>query len=229
MQTVWDDDGTVTTNVTAQIVELEELFNLTRRQQSAETERPAQPRKRRAPAEKSRPSATDLGAFRNKAHKERNVLEHLPERDRPAVKRRLRSAWAETDHVRALDRLLALAGELERTHPGAVGSLREGLAETLTLTRLKIKGPLKRTLESTNPCESMIECVRRTSRNVKRWQSGEMGLRWTAAGMLEAERQFRKIIGYRDLAKLVIAIEHEHAHSTTTATKEAGILVTPNR
>jgi transposase-like protein len=158
-------------------------------------------------------------------HKERNVLEHLPERDRPAVKRRLRSAWAETDHTRALDRLQALARELDHTHPGAAGSLREGLAETLTLTRLGIKGRLKVTLESTNPCESMIECVRRTSRNVKRWQSGEMGLRWTAAGMLEAERQFRKIIGYRDLAKLVIAIEHEHARATTTATKETSILV----
>jgi putative transposase len=157
-------------------------------------------------------------------HKERNVLEHLPERDRRIVKRRLRSAWAETDHDRALERLLALTGELDRTHPGAAGSLREGLAETLTLTRLGIKGRLKVTLESTNPCESMVECVRRTSRNVKRWQSGEMGLRWTAAGMLEAERQFRKIIGYRDLAKLVIAIEHEQTQTTTT-TKETAILV----
>jgi putative transposase len=158
-------------------------------------------------------------------HKERNVLEHLPERDRPAVKDRLRSAWAEPGHDRALERLRALAGELDHTHPGAASSLREGLEETLTLTRLGIKGPLKRTLESTNPCESMIECVRRTSRNVKRWQSGEMGLRWTAAGMLEAEHQFRKIIGYRDLAKLVIAIEHEHAQTPSTPTKETGILV----
>jgi transposase-like protein len=84
-------------------------------------------------------------------HKERNVLDHLPERDRPAVKRRLRAAWAEHDHARALDRLQTLAGELERTHPGAAGSLREGLEETLTLTRLGIRDNLKRTLESTNP------------------------------------------------------------------------------
>jgi transposase-like protein len=160
-------------------------------------------------------------------HKERNVLEHLPERHRPAVKRRLRQAWAETDHDRALERLHQLAGELQRTHPGAAGSLREGLEETLTLTRLGIRGSLKRTLESTNPCESMIEIVRRTSRNVKRWQSGEMALRWTAAGMLEAQRQFRRIIGYTDLAKLAVAIEHEP--TTTTApspTREAAILVT---
>jgi len=144
-------------------------------------------------------------------HKERNVLDHLPERDRPAVKRRLRAAWAEGDHGRAFDRLQTLAGELERTHPGAAGSLREGLEETLTLTRLGITGSLKCTLESTNPCESMIECVRRTSRNVKRWSSGEMALRWTAAGMLEAERQFRRVTGYRDLAKLAVAIERDLA------------------
>ena len=142
-------------------------------------------------------------------HKERNVLEHLPERDRPPVKRRLRAAWAEADHARARDRLQALARELDRIHPGAAGSLREGLEETLTLNRLGISGNLKRTLESTNPCESMIECVRRSSRNVKRWSSGEMAMRWTAAGMLEAERQFRRIIGYTDLAKLVVAIERE--------------------
>ena len=160
-------------------------------------------------------------------HKERNVLQHLPERDRPLVKRRLRSAWAETDHDRALDRLRALAGELDRTHPGAAGSLREGLEETLTLNRLGIRGSLKRTLESTNPCESMIECVRRTSRNVKRWSSGEMALRWTAAGMLEAERQFRRIIGYRELATLAVAIEHDLVPTTApAATKEAAILAT---
>jgi len=88
-----------------------------------------------------------------------------------------------------------LAGELDRSHPGAAGSLREGVEETLTVTRLSARGALRKTLASTNPCESMIECVRRTSRNVKRWQSGDMALRWTAAGMLEAERQFRHIAG----------------------------------
>ena len=160
-------------------------------------------------------------------HKERNVLDHLPERDRPAVKRRLRSAWELDDHAAALERLRALAGELERSHPGAAASLREGLEETLTLQRLSVTGSLKRTLASTNPCESMIECVRRTSRNVKRWQSGEMALRWTAAGMLEAEQQFRRVIGYRDLAKLAIAIERELARTTAPSpTQEAAILVT---
>lgn len=161
-------------------------------------------------------------------HKERNVLEHLPERDRPPVKRRLRRAWADTNYGRALDQLRVLAAELERSRPGAAASLREGLEETLTLTRLGIGGTLKQTLESTNPCESMIECVRRTSRNVKRWQSGDMALRWTAAGMLEAERQFRKVIGYRDLAKLAVAVEHDLARASvqTPIGEEAVIVAT---
>jgi putative transposase len=144
-------------------------------------------------------------------HKERNLLDHLPERARPMVKQRLRRAWTRDDHERALDELRMLARELERSHPGAAASLREGMAETLTVTRLGVRGSLKQTLQSTNPCESMIETVRRTSRNVKRWQSGDMCLRWTAAGMLEAERQFRRIIGYRDLAKLALAVERDLA------------------
>ena len=155
-------------------------------------------------------------------HKERNVLDHLPERDRVAVRLRLRRAWGRDDHERALDELKTLARELDHSHPGAAASLREGMAETLTVTRLGISGSLKRTLSSTNPCESMLEIVRRTSRNVKRWQSGDMCLRWTAAGMLEAERQFRRIIGYRDLAKLALAIErdlarHQHQEVLITA------------
>jgi putative transposase len=160
-------------------------------------------------------------------HKERNVLDHLPERDRPAVKRRLRRAWASEDHDRALEELKTLAGELERSHPGAASSLREGMDETLTVTRLGVKGALKRTLQSTNPCESMIECVRRSSRNVKRWSSGEMCLRWTAAGMLEAERQFRRVIGHKDLAKLALAVEREITEPPIThASAKAATLVT---
>src|SRR5579875_1692633 len=124
-------------------------------------------------------------------HKEKNVMDHLAESARPAVKARLRR----------------LASELDRTHPGAAGSLREGMQETLTVIALGITGKLRRTLESTKPCESMIECVRRTQRNVKRWRDGEMALRWTAAGMLEADKQLRKVIGHTQLPQLAIAIE----------------------
>jgi transposase-like protein len=150
-------------------------------------------------------------------HKERNVTDLLPERDRPAILTRIRGAWSLDNADLAQDRLERLASELDRTWPDAAGSLREGLSETLTLIRLGITGQLAKTLSSTNPCESMIEIVRYTQRNVKRWQDGDMRKRWTAAGMLVAEQQFRRIIGYRDLATLVIAIER-HAARTALRT-----------
>jgi putative transposase len=162
-------------------------------------------------------------------HKQRNVLDHLPERDRDAVKARLRRAWADPDHDQALEQLNVLALELDRAHPGAASSLREGLEETLTVTRLGITGKLKLTLQSTNPCESMISTVRVINRNVKHWTSGEMCLRWTAAGMLEAETRFRKVEGYRGLANLAIAVERDLNHRrrsvrTDTPTEEAQIV-----
>ena len=149
----------------------------------------------------------DVPVQRCVRHKERNVLEHLPERDRRPIKRRLARAWTgdrPRQRARAAHRL---ADELERDHPGAAASLREGMDETLTVTRLGITGKLKLTLQSTNPCESMISTVRVIQRNVKNWSSGEMCLRWTAAGMLEAETRFRKVEGYRGLAQLAVAIE----------------------
>ncbi len=105
-----------------------------------------------------------------------------------------------SDAELAKQRLELLASELDRTWPDAAGSLREGMHDTLTLMRLGITGKLATTLCSTNPCESIIEIVRYTQRNVKRWRDGDMRKRWTAAGMLVAEQQFRRIIGYRDLA-----------------------------
>jgi transposase-like protein len=143
-------------------------------------------------------------------HKERNVTDLLPERDRPKVLARIRGAWALTDPAVAQQQLETLVSELDRSWPDAAASLREGMPETLTLMRLGITGNLSKTLCSTNPIESMIEIVRHTQRNVKRWQDGDMRKRWTAAGMLVAEQQFRRIVGYSDLATLVTAIEHRH-------------------
>ncbi|HYB23782.1 MAG TPA: IS256 family transposase [Solirubrobacteraceae bacterium] len=157
-------------------------------------------------------------------HKERNVCDQLPEVERERVRSRLRQAWALADPKAAHERLRRLLAELERSWPDAARSLAEGLEETLTLTRLGVTGQLAKTLCSTNPCESMIEIVRRTQRNVKRWREGDMRKRWTAAGMLEAERQFRRIIGYRHLAELVIAVER---HALRTATEHK--LVTDNQ
>lgn len=161
-------------------------------------------------------------------HKERNVCDLLPERDRDQIRARMRAAWSLTDPDLAKQRLELLAGELDRSWPDAAASLREGRDDTLTLMRLGITGNLAKTLCSTNPCESMIEIVRYTQRNVKRWRDGDMRKRWTAAGMLVAEQQFRRIIGYRDLANLVIAIERHALHAATPNPdrKEAAELVT---
>jgi putative transposase len=147
-------------------------------------------------------------------HKERNVTDLLPEADRDRVRGQIRAAWALADPDLARQRLELLASELDRSWPDAAGSLREGMEETLTLMGLGIDGQLAKTLGSTNPIESMIEIVRHTQRNVKRWREGDMRKRWTAAGMLVAEQQFRRVIGYRDLAKLVIAIERHTLRTT---------------
>jgi putative transposase len=174
----------------------------------------------------------DVPVQRCTQHKQRNVLDHLPERDRDPVKARLRRAWKETEHDRALEQLTTLAIELDHDHPGAAASLREGLEETLTVTRLGITGKLKLTLQSTNPCESMISTVRVIHRNVKHWSSGDMCLRWTAAGMLEAETRFRKVDGYRGLATLAVKIETDllrrrQAVTHTTEEDIAALAVSP--
>jgi transposase-like protein len=145
---------------------------------------------------------------RCRQHKERNVLDHLPETERPWVRRKLRAAWANPNAAEAEAALKALAGQLERVNPDAAASLREGLADTLTVTRLGVTGSLLRTVMGTNPVESMIEIVRDHARNVKRWQPGDMRLRWAAAGMLAAATQFRRIKGYRQLPQLAAALRH---------------------
>lgn len=143
---------------------------------------------------------------RCRVHKERNVLDHLPEAERLWVRRKLRAAWANPDAAEAEAALAALAGQLERVNPDAAASLREGLADTLTVTRLGVTGSLLKTVMSTNPIESMIEIVREHARNVKHWQRGDMRLRWAAAGMLTAQTQFRRVKGYRQLPALALAL-----------------------
>ncbi len=109
-----------------------------------------------------------------------------------------------------------LARELDKSHPGAAGSLREGLAETLTVMRLGVAPTLARTLRTTNPIESMIEICRDHSTNVKRWRDGQMALRWCAAGMAEATKQFRKVNGFLHLPALRRALDAEVAKITVT-------------
>lgn len=143
---------------------------------------------------------------RCRLHKRRNVMEHLPKAEQGLVGRKLDRAWAEPNAERALAALKALAKSLEDHHPGAAASLREGVEETLTVTRLGLPPALARTLYSTNCVESMISVGRTVTRNVKRWRSAKMIERWTAAGMDVAARQFRRVKGYREIPVLLAAL-----------------------
>jgi putative transposase len=140
-------------------------------------------------------------------HKIKNVRDKLPEKLRTVAERRMRQAYHASSAVEAEGLLEQLARELGKTHPGAAASLREGMAETLTILRLDVPPTLARTLRSTNPIESMIEICREHSKNVKRWRDGTMALRWCAAGMLEADHQFRRVNGRLHLPKLRAALE----------------------
>jgi hypothetical protein len=135
-------------------------------------------------------------------HKIRNVSDKLPEKLRSVVAARMRRAYHADSALAAEAELTALAAELDKTHPGAGASLREGLAETLTVLRLGVPPTLARTLRSTNAVESMISICRTHSANVKRWRDGQMALRWCAAGMVEAGKQFRKVNGHLHLRTL---------------------------
>ena len=148
-------------------------------------------------------------------HKIRNVTSKLPEALGQTVAKKMRGAY----HMEALAaqaELEELARQLSKSHPGAAGSLREGLAETLTVNRLGVPPTLARTLRTTNPIESMIEICRDHSANVKRWRDGQMALRWCAAGMAEAATQFRKVNGFLHLPSLRKALEAEVARITVT-------------
>jgi len=152
-------------------------------------------------------------------HKRRNVADHLPDKDKAWVDAKLVKAFGHADPEQGLRQAKHLAGLLEKSHPGAADSLREGLEEMFTVARLGIDGRLAKTLTSSNPIESMISIARTTNRNVTRWRDGQMVLRWTAAGMLNAERSFRRVKGYKQMPQLVAALRR-HTHPELAANTE---------
>ncbi len=149
-------------------------------------------------------------------HKRRNVADHLPDKEKAWVDAKLVKAFTHPDPGIGLKNARHLAGLLDKSYPGAANSLCEGLEQMFTVSRLGIDGRLAKTLVTSNPVESMISIARTTNRNVTRWRDGHMVLRWTAAGMLNAERSFRRIKGYKQMPDLVAAL-HRHAHPDTTA------------
>ena len=155
---------------------------------------------------------------RCQVHKLRNVLEHLPEDRRPSVRHAMRQAYdASTTATSAQRQLERLARSLDADHPGAAASLREGLEETLTVQALGIPGALWKTLRSTNPIENLNGGVAKFTRNVRRWRNGSMILRWVGSAILDAEPQFRRVRGYREMPALIHAL---HQRIDTSDTKE---------
>jgi transposase-like protein len=150
-------------------------------------------------------------------HKRRNVAAHLPESEQEVIDRKLVRAFTHPDPDLGLCAARELATGLERTHPSAAASIREGLEEMFTVRRLGLSASLERTLTTTNPVESMISIARTTQRNVKNWKDAAMVRRWTAAGMLVTESQFRRIKGHRDMPLLVAALAR-HIGSRRTET-----------
>jgi putative transposase len=139
-------------------------------------------------------------------HKRRNVLSHLPKRLHPSVSKMLRDAYASTTATVAKKRLLQLASRLADDHPDAAASLREGLEETITVKDMKLPLALERTLATTNPIENLNGGIRRVTRNVKRWRDGSMVRRWVATSILESERGFRRLRGFRGMPILIAAL-----------------------
>jgi transposase-like protein len=151
-------------------------------------------------------------------HKKRNVADQLPESMRPSLRRAMNEAYESSDPQRALRLLENLAARLEGEHPGAAASLREGLAETLTVIELGLTGWLRFTLRTTNPIDNLFSSVRKVTNRVKRWRGGRMMLRWCAASVLDASTRFRRIRGCAEMPKLVAALR---AHEGTLDQEDA--------
>src|SRR5579864_6295714 len=150
-------------------------------------------------------------------HKRRNVKEYLPQNAQGDYDRRIRNAYAMSGYAEAKAELGKIFRQLERVNPSAARSLEEGLEETLTVHRLGVGELLRRSLATTNPIESCLSTVERVARNVKRWHGGDQPLRWTATGLLEAERKFRKVKGFRELANLHRTLNPSLTHQVQVA------------
>jgi len=143
---------------------------------------------------------------RCQVHKKRNVVDHLPDEHKADVKQKLQNAYAMSEYSDAKRALEKLHRELMDLNPSAARSLEEGMEETLTVHRLRVPDQLRRTLNCTNVIESAFSIVETVCRNVKRWQSGDQIERWVGSGLLVAERQFRKVIGHRQIPVLLSAM-----------------------
>jgi putative transposase len=158
---------------------------------------------------------------RCQVHKKRNVVDHLPEEHKADVRRKLQNASSMADYADAKRALEQLHFELMHLNPSAARSLEEGLEETLTVHKLRVPDQLRRSLSCTNVIESAFSVVETVCRNVKRWRDGDQIERWVGSGLLVAEQQFRKVIGYRQIPLLLDSMAN--AVSQKLVAKKAAI------
>jgi putative transposase len=163
---------------------------------------------------------------RCQVHKARNIAERLPKEAHATVRKALRQAWEMEDAARAEPRIRNLARRLDKEWPGIAATILEGIDEILCVVRLGLPKDLRRSLACTNIIENRNGTIRQVTRNVKRWRDGSMALRWTAAGMMEAKKGFRRLMAYKQLPTLKAALlAHQAAHSAT-ANSDSGLACT---
>jgi len=165
----------------------------------------------------------DTPIQRCQVHKARNITERLPKSLHAAVRKALRQAWELDDAVKAEQLVRNLARRLEKDWPGISATILEGLEEILCVVRLRLPQDLRRSLACTNIIENMNGTIRQVSRNVKRWRDASMALRWTAAGMMEAKKGFRRLKAYKQLPKLRDALIALKAARATTLADHSGL------
>ena len=158
---------------------------------------------------------------RCRSHKERNVVDHLPKDRQDQVRSAMKAAW-KLNADEGIKKLNDLAKWLERDHPSAAGSLREGINEMFTINRMNLSPVLRRCLGTTNIIESSFSGTSGKTHRVKRWQDGAMVVRWAAAALLETEKHYKKIMGYRDLWQLKAHLDELDVQHSLASERKAG-------
>jgi putative transposase len=151
----------------------------------------------------------DVLVQRCQQHKRKNVREHLPPEHQEVIDARIRAAYNMADYDKAKESLDLTVRYLERLNPSAAASLREGIEETLTVHKLGVTGLLRKTLSTTNPIESCFSITRTITGRVKRWNGGDMVQRWAVAAILRAEKKFKRVKGYKEIPKLIAALQQK--------------------
>jgi len=161
---------------------------------------------------------------RCQVHKRRNVLDHLTDEQKPTAAKKLNAAYALEDYAAAKQALNALHRELMDLNPSAARSLGEGMEETLTVHRLHVPKQLRKTLACTNVIESAFSIVERVCRNVKRLHGGDQRERWVGSGLLVAQKQFRRITGYKQIPALIRELETPAPTNTELVKRKKGVV-----